>query len=142
MPGPLDHGPRLSGVEYDRRVTELYLGLPDNPSTEEEQRAQRQEFDLRIDHRLGTRFPDERREALWRVNVRMSRRPIRMLLAWQLGRVLPRLLAAAARRMASKVIEEYRSVLTPQELELFFGGDEIAAPGLPVDRPTPPREPC
>ncbi len=140
MPGPLDHGPRLSGSEFDQRVTELYLGLPDSPSAEEEQHVRRREFNLRIDHRLGIHFPEERREALWRVNVRMSRRPLPMFLAWQLGRVLPRLLAAAARRMASKVVEEYRSVLTPQELELFFGEDEIGSPGLPIDRPTPPEE--
>lgn len=141
MPGTLDHGPRLSGVEYDRRVTELYLKLPDNPSAEEEQLAKRREFDLRIDHRLGIHFPEERREALWRVNVSMSRRPIRMLLAWRFGRSFPRLLAATARRLASKVIKEYRSVLTPQELDQFFGEDEIASPGLPVDRSTRPKAP-
>lgn len=140
MPRPLDHGPRLSGAECDRKVAELYLELPDNPSAQEEQSAQRRELDLMIDHRLGIHFPEERREALWRVHGRMSRRPLRMFLAWRLGRVLPRVLAAVVRRVSSNIVDEYRSVLTPQELELFFGKDEIASPGLPIDRSTPSDE--
>ncbi len=134
MPGGVDHGPRLSGAEFDRRVAELYLGLPARPNAAEEREARRQELELRIDHRLGVGFPGARRVALWEVSERVGRQPFRMLLAFQLGRVLPRFLAAAARRLGGRVIEEYGRVLSPPELALFFGADEVASPGLPVDR--------
>lgn len=132
--GQVNHGRRLSGTEYDRMVAELYLGLPDDPSINAEQRVLRREFDLRIDHRLGINFPQNRREELWRVNERINRRPIRMIFAWQVARVLPNYLAGVAKRLASSVIEEYSAVLTPEELRLFFGEEEAESPGLPVNR--------
>lgn len=141
MPDSVDHGPRISGAEYDRKVANLYLELPESPSDEVERHARRRELDLKIDHRLGIRFPEERREALWHVDERMSRRPLRMLLAWQIGKIVPRYLAGAARRLGSNVINEYRTVLTPQELELFFGGREVDSPGLPIDRQHSKRKP-
>lgn len=49
-------------------------------------------------------------------------------------RILPRFLAGVARRMSSTVIDEYGEVLTPQEIESFFGKEEVASPGLPIDR--------
>lgn len=141
MLGSVDHGPLLSGAEFDKRVADLYLALPDNPSAADVQEVRRREFDLMIDRRLGLHFPDTRREALWRVNVKIGRHPLRLFLAWQVGRVLPRLLAIAARRVASKVIDEYRTVLAPEELELFFGENEIASPGLPIDHHTRREKP-
>jgi hypothetical protein len=139
--GSVDYGPLLSGPEFDKRVTELYLALPDNPSAADAQEVRRAEFDLMIDRRLGLHFPAARREALWEVNIKMSRHPLRLFLAWQVGRILPRLLAVATRRVASKVIDEYRTVLAPEELKFFFGESEIASPGLPLDRHTRREKP-
>jgi hypothetical protein len=128
------HGPRLTGAEFDARVAELYAALPAHATPEEQQRASRLEFDLIVDHRLGTQFPADRREALWVVQQRLRRRPFRMATTWALRALFPRFLARAANSLGVGVIDAYRSVLTEAELEQFFGKAEVDAPGLPFGR--------
>lgn len=128
-----EHGPRISGEEYDRRIVALYSDLPPEPSREQTLRARREELDLTVDHRLGKDFPDSRREALWEVHQRVQRAPLRLILKSALNRILPWDTARDARKLAGHAVEEYGRVLTHGELELFFGEDEVREPGLPVD---------
>lgn len=60
-----DHGPKLSAEEYERRIVALYADGPPMPDRDEDLRLRRAEFELAVDHRLGTAFPPERRERLW-----------------------------------------------------------------------------
>ena len=60
-----DHGPKLSAEEYERRIVALYADGPAMPGRDEDLRLRRAEFELAVDHRLGTAFPPERRERLW-----------------------------------------------------------------------------
>ena len=139
LPSPpgFDHGPRLSGEEYDRRVVELHSGLPPAPSRAQEQAAARRELDLAIDHRLGRDFPRERRDALWEVRRRVQRRRLRLMLRHLLRRLWPAGLARGAQGLAGFVVEEYGTVLSEPELEAFFGREEVRNPGLPIDVDSP-----
>jgi hypothetical protein len=133
MAGTLPYGPRLGDDEYDRRVVALHTGLPAAPDREQRRRVRRAELELAIDHRLGRDFPRERREALWAVAERIERHRLRLFLGHLLRRLFPAALARAGQRMASFVVAEYATVLRPEELEAYFGADEVRAPGLPVD---------
>lgn len=63
-PAP-DHGPKLSAEEYERRIVALYADGSAMPDRDEDLRLRRAEFELAVDHRLGTAFPPDRRERLW-----------------------------------------------------------------------------
>ena len=56
-----DHGPKLSAEAYERRIVALYADGPAMPDRDEDLRLRRAEFELAVDHRLGTAFPPERR---------------------------------------------------------------------------------
>lgn len=66
-----EHGPRLSPEEYRRRIVALHDAAPESGG---ETALERREFDLRLDHRLGTRFPAQRRERLWAAHQAFQRR--------------------------------------------------------------------
>jgi len=129
-----DHGPRISGEEYDRGVVEIYSALPAEPSKRQERAARRRELELTIDHRLGREFPAERRQALWEVAERIEKRRFRLLFWHLLRRIWPGRLPGAAQALAADVVAEYGKVLNPQELERYFGAEEVRHPGLPIDR--------
>ena len=133
MSEELGHGPRLSDEEHDRRIVQLYAGRPAAPSRQEQEWLRRQELELAIDHRLGTEFPRERRDALWAIQQRVERRRGRLLLRHLVRRVLPGSLARGAQGLAGFLVDEYAKVLNRKELESFFGEAEARAPALPVD---------
>jgi hypothetical protein len=118
-----DHGPRLSGAEYDRRVVALQEGLPAAPSRSERARVRRAEFDLMIDYRLGTRFPGDRREALWAVQQRIERGRVMIGLRRILSGLLPRASERGATRLVRRLEREYAAVLTPEEHRCFFADE-------------------
>lgn len=122
----LDHGPRLSGTEYDRRIVRLHEEQSPQPSKAEDRVLRRRELDLKIDHRLGRDFPSERREALWNVAQRVERRRPLLLARHLLRRLWPMGLERGAADLADYMIDEYAKVLTPQELAAFLGDDAAA----------------
>lgn len=108
-----DHGPRLSDEEYDRRIVELHEGQPPMPTPEQDREIRRRELDLAVDHRLGIRFPQDRRDALWHIQERSEKKRLR--LAFHL------LLRRAAQHRADFLVREFATVLTGPELDAFFG---------------------
>ena len=128
-----DHGPRISGEEYDRRIVALQEGLPPVPSREQAQRVRRAALDLAIDHRLGQEFPADRREALWAIQQRVDGRQWRLIFKYLLRRFFAKSLVRGAQGLAASVVSEYAKVLSKPELESFFGKEEAANPALPVD---------
>lgn len=103
----LNHGPRTTGEEYDRRVTVL---VPDDlgPGSKEAAREHRhRELDAAIDHRLGMGFPQARREAWKRVADRADRWAPLLGLSIMLG-------TPALMRWT------YRRVLSRAEFDAFF----------------------
>jgi hypothetical protein len=129
----LGHGPRLSQREYERRIAELYSGLPAVPSKEEEIRLRRRELDLTIDYRLGQDFPRERREALWEIQRRVERKRLQLGLHWLAHFISSKWLYNRANKVAKFVVDEYAKVLTKEELRAYFGPEDSEQPTLPVD---------
>lgn len=133
MPEGFDHGPRLTDAEYDRAIVALHSGRPPRPSRDLDRQVRRQALDLAIDHRLGRDFPRDRREALWTIQQRLDRRRGRLLFKYLLRRFLAKALARDAQGLAHDLVAEFATVLTPAELEAYFGSEESRHPGLPVD---------
>lgn len=129
----IGHGQRLSAAEYGRRIVELYAGLPTKPDKEEEARVRRQELDLTIDHRLGKDFPQEKREALWRIQQQVEKKRVRLVLHWLASFISYKPLYKRANRLAGFLVDEYAGVLTKEEMKAFFGLEENEKPTLPMD---------
>ena len=128
MPQRNDYGPRLTDEEYDRAVVDLERGLRPMPTREEDRARRRRALDLAIDHRLGRSFPPARREALWAASRRVESKRIWIALQYLLGSLTGR--RAHAEALTRALAREYGKVLTPAELEQFFGGASLA---LPID---------
>jgi len=162
------HGPRLSGDEYDRRITGAPRGLPPVPTDEQQRGFDRYELDLAIDLKLGVDFPRDRREALWRARRRTRTSPTVTLLApvllalgvlgGMLGAALSRrsrrpgwlssalfavrgFQARCARSLEKHVYREYARVLSEDEFEKFFPSEDGIRPGLPVGVEEPRERP-
>jgi hypothetical protein len=121
----------LTQREYERAVVALQGTASAHPGDDDFIR--RRELDLNIDYRLGTAFPPDRREALWRIQQRVEQRRLRLAASWLAAMLTPRLLLGRANRIARFVVDEYAKVLTPDELEAYFGVDMVANPSLPLD---------
>lgn len=131
----LGHGPRLSEREYERRIVELYSGLPPSPGKQLQEHIRRCELDLNIDCRLGRDFPHERREALWDIQQRIEKNRFRLILPWLFHSISYKWLHQDANKLARHLVEEYSKVLTKEELEAYFGSAESKNPILPLDKP-------
>jgi len=130
----LGYGPRLSDKEYERRIVELYSGLPRSPGRKVEEEVGRRELDLTIDHRLGQDFPKERRDALWDIQRRVEKKRLRLVLYWFTNFISYRWLHRRANKIAGYLVDEYAKVLTKDELKAFFELREDERPMLPIDR--------
>lgn len=107
----LGHGPRLSDEEYDRRVVELYCGLPPVPTREQNTRVRRQELELAIDHRLGIDFLRDRRDALWALQQRVERKRMRLMFRHMVRWLLPGGVSRGATHLAGYLVDEYAKEL-------------------------------
>jgi hypothetical protein len=113
----LGHGLRLSTREYEKRIVALHQSAPGDET------VRRGELDLAIDHRLGCAFPAERREALWRIQQEVERTRMRVVGDWVLNLILPGWLNRRVNKLGSYVLDQYAKVLSPVELEAFFGSE-------------------
>jgi hypothetical protein len=95
----------------------------------------RRELDLVIDHRLGTRFPRERRDALWSVHQRVEKKRRWMAVGHFVRSVLPRFMAAGDQRLAASIFDAYATVLSAREIEAFLGVTTRDAAALPIEPP-------
>ena len=133
MPEELDHGPRLTDEEYERRIIELHRDLPPMPTEEQDRQVRRRALDLAIDHRMGRDFPQKRRELLWAIQQRVEKRRLWLALKYPFRRLFAKSLAQGAQGLAGYLVDEYSEVLTKAELKSFFSLEEGQRPGLPID---------
>lgn len=133
MPEALNHGPRLTDEEYEKRIIELHRGLPPMPTEEQDIQVRRMALDLSIDHRLGRDFPQERRELLWAIQQRVEKRRLWLALKYPFRRLFAKSLARGAQGLAGYLVDEYAGALTQAELKSFFGLEEGQRPALPID---------
>lgn len=132
--GDLGHGPRLSQHEYEKCIVKLHSGLPPSPSKQQEIDILRREFDLSIDFRLGKNFPKERRDALWQAQKQVEKKRFWLLFYWLTHFISYRWIYARANRLAGYLFDEYKKVLTKEELRAYFDLDENERPTLPIDK--------
>lgn len=119
------NGIRVTRREFEDAIANLYLCEIDEAA------IQRRELDLTIDYRLGTGFPDDRREQLWQVRQHIEKYRLRMAVKWLAKAVAAKWRRRRGAQMAQVVIDEYAKVLTPDELIMYFGSDEVKNPSLP-----------
>ncbi len=103
------------------------------PSKAEDREIRKREFSLMIDHRLGTEFPEDKRDALWRVHQEIERRRIRLAARYLFSRIGFTGRAKRAHSLAEFMVDEYAKVLGRREAELFFGLEKGESPALPID---------
>jgi hypothetical protein len=123
--GKVDHGPRLSDEEYEKRIFAIYDALPPMPSREAERDVRRRELDVLIDHRLGVRFPSERRDALWHAQEQIEQRRSRIGIETLARALLPSKLHSRTSGLARFAVNQYAKVLNSEELERFLGDEPI-----------------
>jgi hypothetical protein len=133
MPDALNHGPRLTDEEYEKRIIELHRGLPPMSTEEQDRQVRRTALDLSIDHRLGRDFPQDRRELLWAIQQRVEKKRLWLALMYPFRRLFAKSLARGAQGLAGYLVDEYAEVLTPAELKSFFGLEGGQRPALPID---------
>lgn len=119
----MNHGRRLTQREYERAIVGLHTEPPPAPGRGDDEQVRRRELDLTIDHRLGLNFPPERREALWRIQQRVEKKRLKLAGWWLASLLVPRALEDRSNRVAQFVIDEYAQVLTPEEMQAYFGPD-------------------
>lgn len=120
-----EHGPRLSGPEYDRRIVALHSGLPPRLGRNQQTELRRVELELSIDYRLGVDFPADRRDQLWAVAQRIERRRLRLIFRYLMRRLRPHGTEMGAADMAGYLVQEYSRVLNETELEAFLGDEMV-----------------
>ncbi len=133
MTEDMDHGPCLTGEEYEKKIIELHLNLPPLPAKALDREVRRQELDLAIDHRLGQNFPRHRRDALWAIQQRIERKRLWLIVKYFFRRFLAKRLAYDIQGLAGYLVNEYANVLSNAELERYFGVEEARHPALPID---------
>jgi hypothetical protein len=133
MPEKLNHGPRLTDEEYEKKMIELHRDLPPMPSEAQDRQVRRMALDLSIDHRLGRDFPPERRELLWAIQQRVEKKRLWFALKYPFRRLFAKSLARGAQGLAGYLVDEYAEVLTKAELKCFFSLEEGQRPALPID---------
>jgi len=108
------------------------------PSKEEDREIRRKELNLAIDHRLGIKFPQNRRDQLWEVKEHVERRRLSLGLKYVFKKVLMRKavskgLVDKANGLAGIMVDEFAKILNTQELYRFFQLKPGEQPSLPVD---------
>jgi len=119
---------KMTEREYMERVAGLFEKVKAEAATEDEtvllERYREAEFDLTVDYRLGVDFPQERREALRKIQ-RQSRDHTEAIKAeFLFGKLTNEEFAARMQAATAAMIEACRSVLTPAELEALVGSEE------------------
>lgn len=128
----------ISGKEYDRRIAELHRHASPMPSKEEDREIRRKELNLAIDHRLGVKFPQNRRDQLWEVMEHVERKRLWLGLKYVFKKMLIRKalskgLVHKANGLAEIMVDEFGKILNTQELYHFFQLKPGEHPSLPVD---------
>jgi hypothetical protein len=121
----LRYGPRISDEEYERRVVALHTSAAGH-GKDRDRELRRAELNLALDHELGQNFPADRRRMLWEAHERIDRRRRRLALRSLFTLMRTRSSEGATERLARDLVRAYAEVLTPAELEAFFGKAAVA----------------
>lgn len=107
--------PRLTRPEYERRIAMLHESAPVMPTRTQELATRRAELDLLIDYKLDNDFPQARRDALWKEQVRLDNHlPWRLLMSCLTHPKSP------SDGIAQSQIRAFAKVLEPDELSALL----------------------
>jgi hypothetical protein len=123
----------LTPTEYQKAITDLYRDSPNDSAQDRERMILRRELDLTIDHRLGRNFPQERRDALWAIQEQVEKRRFSLTFKYFLRRLFAKKTARDIQVITDFLVKEYAKVLTPEELQQYFGLQPGETPVLPID---------
>ncbi len=70
---------------------------------------------------------------LWAAQRKIDRRRLRLFAAYLFRHLFRRIFLKEKNWIAQCVVDEYAKVLTPSELEMFFGKREVENPSLPMN---------
>ena len=129
----MNYGTKLSGKEYDKCIVSLHENLPSLLSREMERQLRRDELEIMIDYRLGCNFPKVKRDLLWKVQERTEKKRTLLIFKYLFRHLFKKSFVHSAQNLAGYLVDEYAKVLSKEELEMFFGQNEVADPALPVD---------
>jgi hypothetical protein len=131
------YGPRLSNEEYEQCISMLYKDaaegrLPATPGKLEQAIGER-EFNLAIDYKLGTNFPEAKRKALLEAKRRGEKRRLRLVSRFIHKSIQQRAFADGMQVWLEQLADEFSKVLTPQELNAFMALEEGERPVFPIE---------
>lgn len=134
MSKAFNFGKRLTEDEYQKAITDLYQKPPLSISAEAwEQKVRRREFDLTIDHRLGLNFPEDRRNELWKIQEKIDKQRYYLTFKYLFRKIFAKQIVRDVQGLAGVLVDEYAKILTPEELQQYFGLRPGERPVLPID---------
>lgn len=114
------YGPKITDDEYQGRIVSLYSSESLTSTTNDE--IYRKELDLTIDHRLGCKFPQSRRDELWEIHKKLNKRQKWLsIIFWIISQIGVDKRNYAHTKLANFLLKEYNTVLSPEEMKMFFG---------------------
>jgi hypothetical protein len=124
----------MSEKEYLERLGGLFATLKSEmPLASDEEifsTYRERELDLTIDFRLGTDFPDERRQALKIFQRQVLRRMEELKSSLATGKMAANDYGQAIQRLVKQMQTELAQLLNKEEMEAFCGQ---GFPGIPLD---------
>ena len=129
------YGPCLSGPEYDRKITSLYRHAAERPGNRDaiEKELEAGEFFLLIDHRLGTKFPVNKRQALLAAKQRIGEKRMKLVYDYLLASIRKRRFATGMQFLFERMSAEFAKILTAEELDALLDRENGKTPVLPLD---------
>ena len=129
--------PRLSTDEYQQAVAALYRRaaegqLPAGPGGVE-QAIKDAEFELAIDHKLGTNFPSDRRTALVEAKRKAEKQRLRLVQRFIQKSIKEKAFASGMQVWLEQMADAFAKVLSPEELSAFLELHEGEKPVFPIE---------
>lgn len=119
----LRYGPRISQADFEQASLELIARADPDETAEQSLARERAEFFLLVDYRLGTQFPADRREALWKARQRVLHTSFwqALKLAWR---------RPVGDGLSELLVKEFSQVLEAKEVATLLGLDQNELVGL------------
>ena len=109
---------RLKPEEYVLRATDYYY---------------RGEFELAIDHKLGTNFPSDRRTALVEAKHKAEKQRLRLVQRFIQKSIKEKAFASGMQVWLEQLADAFAKVLSPEELSVFLELHEGEKPVFPIE---------
>ena len=125
----------MTEQEYLERLSGLYekirVDAPAGDSTEIFERCRDAEFELTVDYRLGSGFPEDRRAALRAIGKKIQQDSEELKNRFAAQELSGESFAEAMQTLTKNMAERYSVVLSPDEIKAFLGSDTPSLPIMP-----------